>query len=211
MRDLKLKMKARQLRRSGAFLDEIVEALDDTVGRSTIFLWVRDVPFKKADARKRGHEAASQAAQKKYAVLRQQAYDATDLRLLEDPIVRDFIVMYLAEGYRRNRHSVQICNSNPNIMRLSVMALCKLGRKQFTNSSIRLMLYPDHHDGVERRFWAKEVGLRPKQINIWRPHQKQYKSKYRRSEHGIMYLAVSDTSLRARLQALMDAVQASWK
>jgi hypothetical protein len=96
-------------------------------------------------------------------------------------------------------------------MRLSVMALRKLGREHFTNSSIRLMLYPDHCNEVERRFWAKEVGLHPGQINIWRPHQKQRKSKYRRSEHGIMYLAVSDTSLRARLQALMDAVQATWK
>ena len=33
----------------------------------------------------------------------------------------------------------------------------------------------------------------------------------RRSEHGILYASWSDTYLRAKVQALMDAVHLDWK
>jgi transposase len=204
----KEQVKARQLRRNGKFLDEISEFLG--INRSTVYGWVRDVPFAgKSKRREQASRHANEQMQAKYAALRHEAYVGMDLRVLNDPLIRDFVVMYLAEGYRRNRNVVHICNTNPAIMRLSLEALRKLGLSN--RLAFKLLLYPDHDDQTKKRFWARYLGITSNQIDVWRPEKKQRPSRYRRSEHGIMYMSTGDTYLRSRLQALMDAVETSWK
>jgi hypothetical protein len=40
-------------------------------------------------------------------------------KLAAQPTFRDFVCLYLAEGSKRNRNAVAICNSDPSVMRLS--------------------------------------------------------------------------------------------
>jgi hypothetical protein len=213
MWDPKIRESARRLRRAGKALDEISMRLD--VSRSTVFVWVKDIPSSidpkltwLAGAQKLG----SQRMKEKHARLRKEVYETTDLRRLRDSIIRDFVVMYLGEGYRRNRNVVHICNTNPTIMLLAVKALRKLdvdlGAK---NVRFKLLLYPDHKDRALKGFWAKRLEISSKQINVWRPAKKQRSSEYRRSVHGLLYLSINDTYLRARMQAFMDAVETDWK
>lgn len=212
MWDPKIRERARRLRRTGKFMDEIAEHLG--VVRSTIYVWVKDIPFAGQSKRQvAARQLGSKRMQEKYAKLRQIAYDATDLQVLEDDlIVRDFVVMYLGEGYRRNRNVVHICNTNPTIMLMALKALRRLKVDlHAANVSFKLLLYPDHEDRALKRFWVRQLQIRSAQIKIWRPTEKQQPSKYRRSVHGLMYLTINDTYLRARLQALMDAVETGWK
>jgi hypothetical protein len=59
--------------------------------------------------------------QRKYRLLREAAY-AQGLseyeRLARDPTFRDFVCLYIAEGYKRNRNVVDVCNSDPAVVQL---------------------------------------------------------------------------------------------
>jgi len=204
----KIKEQARRSRKEGKYLAEIAKNLGASI--SAVHEWVQDVelPGRREAQDDQLHFARSQM-QQKYARLRQEAYEQTDLSLLEEPLVRDFIVMYLGEGYRRNRNEVQICNSNPLIMGMSFQALRRIGLPK--SPTFRLKIYPDMDASKKKRFWGKQVGIKPSQITLTNDKKKEKPSKYRRSEHGILYMRVTDTYLRARLQALMDTVQGEWK
>ena len=60
--------------------------------------------------------------QRKYRLLREAAY-AQGAReydeLAVDPTFRDFVCLYVAEGYKRDRNTVSICNSDPAVMQMA--------------------------------------------------------------------------------------------
>jgi hypothetical protein len=90
-------------------IDELAERL--ALPRSTIYYWVRDLPIPGSgpagvwpeSARRKG----TRAMQRKYRLLREDAY-REGLRsfdkLAVDPTFRDFVCLYIAEGYKRNRN-----------------------------------------------------------------------------------------------------------
>src|SRR5437588_6757308 len=97
-------------------IDELAERL--ALSRYTVYYWVRDLPIRGSgsgggwpeSARRKGNRVM----QRKYRLLREAAYqeglESFD-ELAEDPSFRDFLCMYIAEGYKRRRHSVELCNS----------------------------------------------------------------------------------------------------
>lgn len=204
-----IKEKARRLRKAHKSLDEI--ATDIGVSRSTIYSWVNDIHLPgRTGSQKEQLKFAQRKMQDKYAKLRQEAYDSVDVpNALGDPLIRDFIVMYLGEGFRRNRNVVEICNTNPIIMSMSLAAVEKI--QPGTRPTFKLKLYPDLKDEIEKKFWGRQVGVTPSRIKVWRDSAKRSEIPHRRSEHGILYAHWGDTYLRAKIQALMDAVQNEWK
>ena len=57
--------------------------------------------------------------QRKYALRRAAAYLQGRIefaQLIEEPTFRDFICLYMAEGYKRSRNTVAVCNSDPTIV-----------------------------------------------------------------------------------------------
>jgi hypothetical protein len=61
--------------------------------------------------------------QRKYRLLGEEAYQDGLERydeLVANPTLRDFICLYIAEGYKRHRNTVCICNSDPAVMRVAV-------------------------------------------------------------------------------------------
>src|SRR5437867_1810685 len=114
----------------GYSLGDIAKTL--CIPRTTVHYWVRDIPvnhetptakqverIEKMRARQRAATAANVA---KCAARRRGAYEAAYKnapRLLEDLEIRDFVVLYLAEGYRKDKNSVALGNSNPRIIEFS--------------------------------------------------------------------------------------------
>jgi hypothetical protein len=116
-----LRDKARSLRIERKLtIDELAERL--ALSRSTVYYWVRDLPilgsgaggaFGAATRRKGTH-----AMQRKYRLLREAAYREgveTFEELALDPTFRDFVALYLAEGYKRDRNRVSIANSDDRV------------------------------------------------------------------------------------------------
>ena len=126
-----LRAKARELRVERSLtIDEIAERL--ALPRTTIFYWVRDLPVaRKPVVASRGQTMGTQAMQAKYRLAREAAYAqgrATFGSLAADPSFRDFICLYLAEGSKRDRNRVQICNSDVAVVRLCDQWLRRLSR-----------------------------------------------------------------------------------
>src|SRR3954454_23333699 len=115
-----IREKARQMRtEKDLTIDEIAERL--AISRQTIFYWVKDVPLKKPRRASLGRRLGNEAMQLKYKRLRDAAYEQgrAEFHLLTKlPGFRDFVCMYIGEGYKRNRNIVQICNSDLNVVLL---------------------------------------------------------------------------------------------
>ena len=119
-----VRQKARELRVSKSLtIDEIAERL--ALPRTTIFYWVRDLPVprsrfdpsKLAAARRR----AAESNRAKHRLRREEAYaegERTFRALVTEPTFRDFICLYIAEGYKRDRNVVSLGNSDPAVVKL---------------------------------------------------------------------------------------------
>ena len=122
--------KARQMRvERDLTIDELAERL--AISRQTIYYWVRDLPIER-EPRWNPHGGAA-AMKTKYQLLREAAY-ARGLEefgeLTRERSFRDFICMYIGEGYRRNRNTVALANSNPRVVVLAAHWICRFSRNK---------------------------------------------------------------------------------
>jgi excisionase family DNA binding protein len=210
-----LREKARSMRIERKLtIDELAERL--ALSRSTIYYWVRDLPIPGSGSGT-GLPAAAQrkgtiAMQRKFRLLREEAYRegvATYRELAVDPTFRDFVCLYIAEGYKRNRNEVSICNSDPAVMRIATLWLSRL-----TETRLRFSLqYHTDQDLEElRKFWGGTLGVEPDAIKLQRKSNSNHLSgRQWRSRHGVIAVRVPNTLLRARLQAWMDCLRAEWQ
>ena len=111
-----LRDKARRLRcEQRLTIDELAECL--ALSRTTVYLWVRDLPIERAGRQNRGQRLGNAAMQAKYRRLREQAYAEgrrTFAALAEDPLFRDFVTLYIAEGYKRSRNRLSLWQLRPD-------------------------------------------------------------------------------------------------
>lgn len=98
-------------------IDEIAERL--SLSKTTIYYWVKDIEIPRKPGRSFGTKAqklGTQAMQAKYSRAREQAYQRgveEFSELIQIPGFRDFVCMYLGEGYKRCRNSVAIGTPTP--------------------------------------------------------------------------------------------------
>jgi hypothetical protein len=209
-----LREKARQLRRDKKLtIDELVERL--ALPRTTIYYWVRDIPVPRrpnAEWPESARLAGSRAMQRKYELLREAAYyEALDEFVFLDAQAgfRDFICMYIGEGYKRSRHTVSLVNSDPAVVQLANKWIRRL-----TDHVVRYRLtyHADQDPDQLKEFWAAELGIDVGTIGINRKSNSgKLAGRVWRSRHGLMTVAAYDTYLRARMNAWMGCVMEDWR
>jgi excisionase family DNA binding protein len=209
-----LREKARELRvKKKLTIDELAERL--ALSRSTIYYWVRDLPIPGsgsggdfADAARRKGNAAMQA---KYRRLREEAYEEgrrSFPELAADPTFRDFVCLYIAEGYKRDRNSVSLCNSDPRVVAIADRWIRKLARKP---PDYALQYHADQDVEELKAFWASELEVDPTAIAVQRKsNSNQLKGRTWRSRHGVLTVRAGDTLLRARLEGWMHCLREAW-
>src|SRR6476620_78306 len=113
-----IREKAREMRREKDLtIDEIAERL--AISRQTIFHWVKDLPIERKFKPSEAHRRRDLANSLRFKRRRDEAYKAGWAEyddLIEQPTFRDFVCMYIGEGFKRNRNQVTICNSDPTVM-----------------------------------------------------------------------------------------------
>jgi AcrR family transcriptional regulator len=191
-------------------LDEIAERL--ALPRTTIYYWVRDLPVARNPVvASRAQAMATQAMQKKYRLARESAYAegrATFSSLATDRSFRDFVCLYLAEGSKRRRNEVEVCNSDPAVVKLCDEWLRRLSSKARHH---RIQYHADQDLDALRRFWARELDIDPEAIRLLRKsNSNQLAKRTWRSVNGVLTVGVYDTLLRARLGGWMDCLRESW-
>ena len=194
-------------------IDELAERL--ALSRYTVYYWVRDLPIPGSgsgggwpqSARRKGNRAM----QRKYRLLREAAYREgleSFHELARDPSFRDFVCLYIAEGSKRNRNSVAICNSDDAVFRLAVTWIRRLSNKTL---SFWIQYHSDQDVPELCAFWSDALGTDANAIRYQRKSNSgQLKGRLWRSRHGVLTVRVQDTMLRARLGAWMDCIRGQW-
>jgi hypothetical protein len=150
--------------------------------------------------------------QRKYRLLREAAYKdgrATfEALAASDPTFRDFICMYVGEGYKRNRNVVSIANSDPSVIQLAARWMRMFSR----NSLVFSVQYHADQDLLQiQRFWGALLNIDPGTVQMQRKSNSgRLGGRTWRCRSGVLTVRASDTLLRARLQAWMDCLQAQW-
>jgi excisionase family DNA binding protein len=210
-----LREKARSMRIERQFtIDELAERL--ALSRSTIYYWVRDLPIPGSGSGGEWPEAARRkgtvAMQRKYRLLREAAYEQGMREyegLAADPTFRDFVCLYIAEGYKRDRNIVSIGNSDPAVVRLSTRWMRCLSEKP---PAFWIQYHVDQDLRELREFWAAELVIEPDSIHMQRKsNSNQLTGRTWRSRHGVLTVRICETRFRSALQAWMDRLRSEWQ
>ena len=210
-----LREKARSMRVERQLtIDELAERL--ALSRSTIYYGVRDLPIPGSGPGGAWPEAAQRkgniAMQRKYRLLREAAYEEGIREykaLASDPTFRDFVCLYIAEGYKRDRNSVSISNSDPAVMQISTRWIRSLSSKALEAS---IQYHADQDLNELREFWGGTLGIEPGTIKLLRKsNSNQLTGRVWRSRYGVLQVRMGDTLFRARLQAWMDRLRSEWQ
>jgi excisionase family DNA binding protein len=210
-----LRERARSMRIERQFtIDELAERL--ALSRSTVYYWVRDLPIPGSGpggvwpeaARRKGNAAM----QRKYRLLREAAYEEGVREyetLAADPTFRDFVCLYIAEGYKRDRNIVSLANSDPAVMKLATRWINRLGEG---SPMFYIQYHADQDLNELREFWAGALGIDAASIRLQRKsNSNQMAGRTWRSRYGVMTVRLCETLLRARLQAWMDRLRSEWQ
>ena len=188
-------------------LDEIAERL--ALPNTTVYCWIVDLPLGRP--RRENGRVGNLAMQAKYRALRDQAYErglAEYDELVHVPTFRDFVVVYIAEGTKRGRNRVCICNSDDRMVAMATGWLRRLSGKK---PSYSLQYHADQDLEELRRFWGGVLDVDGSVIRLQRKSNSgQLNGRSWRSAHGVLTVTVGDTLLRARLQAWNDCVRGDW-
>jgi AcrR family transcriptional regulator len=210
IRHTHLRAKAIELRtQHNLTLDELVERLG--LPRTTIYYWIKDLPIPRTERQSEARQRASDANRERAKAKRDAAYQqgwAEAPTLLADPVFRDFVVLYMGEGSKRQRNTVALVNSDPAIVKIACRWIT-----HFTRNKIEyLMQYHADHDPAElKQFWGELLGIDPALIKELRKSNSNELSGWQfRSIHGLLTIRTGDTHFRARLQAWMDFVKSQW-
>ena len=207
-----LREKARLLRAEKELtIDEIAERL--AVGRTTVYTWVRDMPRPTRCVRRDGpnHALGNRAMQARYKRERDEAYELGHWefpRLCRLPGFRDFVCLYIAEGYKRDRNCVSIGNSDPAVVRLGQLWIVDFTRNAVSYS---IQYHADQRLAELTEFWADTLKIPGESIRLQRKsNSRGLAGRTWRSKYGVMSIRVGDTRFRARLQGWMDHLHSLW-
>jgi hypothetical protein len=204
-----LRERARQMRRTEKLsLIEIAERL--ALPKTTVYYWISDLPLGRP-RRDNGHPG-NLAMQAKYRAIREDAYregaEEFAKRALSTPAFRDFVCLYIGEGYKRNRNRVSIANSDPAIVVFAARWITQLSDRPLDCS---LQFHADQDPRKLKTFWSERLSVDPGQIRLQRKsNSNKLATRKWRCQYGVMSVGVNDTALRARLQGWVDSIKGQW-
>jgi transcriptional regulator with XRE-family HTH domain len=205
-----IREKARELRTERRLsIVEIAERLG--LPKTTVFYWVRDIPLQRPRRANPGQRRGNRGMRRKYRELREAAYAEGEREFTElaaSPTFTDFVCLYIAEGYKRTRSTVALCNSDPRVVALATRWI-----RRFSRNQVRFFLQYHADQDVEqlRRFWGDVVDVDPAEIGLQRKsNSNQLRRRTWRSRNGVLTVCAYDTLFRARLQAWIDRLQDTW-
>lgn len=159
------KNNAIKLRKQGKSYSQIKDDLG--VSKSTLSLWLRDIPLSKDRMRElrdynqeRIEKTRSTKFHKKYKRL-QTVYEkvSKDIRTLSkrELIIAGFF-LYWAEGGKTKSYTLTFANTDPGMIRAFIKWVKVLGGP-IERMYVRLQLYSDMTESDEIRYWMNEIHL----------------------------------------------------
>jgi hypothetical protein len=190
-------------------IDQLAERL--AVSRTTVYYWVRDIPIERTTRQTRAQRRNTRAMQRRFRLMREAAYEggiAEFDELCRIPTFRDFVCMYIGEGYKRTRHKVSLANSDPTVITLANGWISRFARNPVKYA---VQYHADQNLKEVVEFWGDLLDVPSATIRLQRKSNSNGLSGRKwRSRYGVLTVWVGDTLLRARLQGWIDCVKKEW-
>lgn len=205
-----IRNKAIELRQKNKLtLDEIAERL--SMPKTTVFYWIKDIEIPYTEKQTEAQRLKAQKNKERYAKLREESYQhgwEEAPELLNDPLFRDFVVLYMAEGFKRDRNKVSFVNSDPYMVQLANRFIIHFSANKI---GYRLQYHVDHDVDELCMYWGNMLSIDPSIIQIHRKsNSNELSGRQWRSKYGLLTVETGDTYFRARLQAWMDFIKTQW-
>jgi hypothetical protein len=128
--------------------------------------------------------------------------------LVKLPMFRDFVALYIAEGFKRNRNRVSLGNSDKRIVAMAAGWFAVLSSMPLTYS---LQYHADQDLEQLRTYWGSVLAIEGQTIRLQRKSNSgRLTGRSWRSAHGVLTVTVNDTLFRSRLQSWMDRIRQDW-
>ena len=116
--------------------------------------------------------------------------------------------IYIAEGYKRSRHTVSVANSD-----LAVIKLADRWIRAWSSNrvSYALQFHADQSHHELRRYWSEQLAVSPDAIRLLRKSNSgQLSGRTWRSRYGVLTVRVGDTLFKARLDGWISRMRQQW-
>lgn len=166
MTKLLLKRKVIELRRNGKSYSEIRNLV--SVSKSSLSLWLRNIPLtndqvgriksKKAQAVEKFRETMKLKRQKRL----QEYYKEQSkiyLPMTERELYYAGLFLYWGEGNKASRNTVSISNTDPDVLKFSLLWMLRCLKIPKFAIKVALHLYQDMNIESELSYWSKELGI----------------------------------------------------
>lgn len=214
---LDLRFKARDLREKGLSIQEIEKEL--RVSRSSVSIWVRDVPLTKEQIDKLYRNKRTGALKGSYIASLNKIRKSQELtkKLKEegekevgDLSKREFfligVAMYFAEGDKSGKN-VAFSNSDPRAIKFMAdwfLKVCKIPRDKF---KCDLYIHDNLDESEAKKYWSKLIGIPLEQF------RKSYivknnKNRLRKVKHiyGVLRIGTSNANLHRKIMGWISGI-----
>ena len=199
---------ARALRAQNRTLADIAQTLG--VSKSSVSLWVRDVPFTPILRLRGPHRRPHPAHEAKLRQIEALNREGTDRigALSEEAFFVAGVALYAGEGGKTDG-SVRFPNSDPEMVRF----FCAWLRRFFTVDESRLRCRVYLHEGLDleatEAFWSELTGIPPTQFG--KAYRAVLDPSIRRNKHerGCFYLNYSCSRTHREIMGLVRALLSS--
>ena len=199
------KTKAIEMRKANKSLNEISESLN--IKKTTVYYWIKDIEAH--ILRRPCTKASAKRTRDIWAERRQNAYNQgleEYPALSKTPFFRDFVLIYICEGYKRNRNSVSVINTDPQLIKMTFNIMKSLTTKR---PGFQLQLHLDNDPEEAIAFWGTLLDINPLEIKIY-TRKTNMTNRVGRLSHGIFCFRYNDTFFRIRIQAWIDCIKKEW-
>lgn len=207
-------LEARRLRAGGKTLTQI--CLELSVPKTTVYGWIKDMPVPIVDGEsirtrasricaarmgRRNKNAGGKNSKNSERYRRnreffyRKGWDEYD-DVVAKTELRDFVSLYLAEGFKRTNHTINIVNTDPDI----IVFCSRIIRRMAANTVTHKLICSEEERGDLLIFWSNLLGLEPSAFQF----MNKPKTSSRRATYGLMTVIACDVKLFSRLRAWMD-------
>ncbi len=208
----KLRAVAIELRKAGKSYSEIKQSLG--VAKSTLSVWLNSFPLSSLQLKRL--KALKPVAVEKYrsTMLKiRQTKQQEAVKLEKSSLLplgdRDIeiggLFLYWGEGGKTSRSQVSISNSDPKVLVFAKKWLTTVFTVPVNKIRIRLTLYENMSILKEKLFWSKLLDISVSQFRKVRIKEGNGKSNSG-FRHGTCELVISDTKVKTRIMAGLEAV-----
>ncbi len=164
---------------------------------------------------KNGAAKGSKKMQENYALLRSRVYEATKNNVeidLQDKLLRDFVNVYIGEGSKKRRGELNVINSDPKVILLSLAVIKKYFLRKDKKIILSIRYYKENNNEKELLDYWKKVTNNNSSIKYKTYLQPTVKAfgHNNSNKFGLVRVEIYDTYAKKKLEAYMDYLKEEW-